>query len=386
MKNILVITTWFPNNYELSKGIFTKKIIAAQIKYTNCNIIVISPIPYFPKINFSFIPEKFRNIAKIKYFNTECGYPVYYPKYFKLPSPLSEKIDWFNYFNAVKKVIKKEKIKFDIIHSHGLIPDAYVATKIGKYFNIPIVNHVHDSYFDDIYLKNKSKIDEVFEYSKKIISVSNFQSNIILKYYNHYADKIEVVYNGIDTIKFNYNAQNNHIINTSYKFIFVGSINDGKGVDLLIKAFHKLKDLPITLDLYGKGKDIISYKSQVKLLDINGKVQFKGEINNELLSKKLLEYSFFILPSRFETFGIVLIEAMACGLPVITSNIAAIPEIVQNEEIGILNESDNHISLAECIVKAINKTWNKQYIREQAEKFSLEKTVNQIDKIYNAIS
>ncbi len=385
MINILVITTWFPNEININTGIFVKKLIEAQIKYSSVSITVVSPIPYFPKLNFSFIPEKYRNASKVKYCNDKNGYLVYYPRYFKLPSPYSEKVDWYSYFKAVKKTIKKEKIKFDIIHSHGLIPDAFVATKISKLFNKPIVNHIHDTYFDEIYKKNKIKVDEIFEHSKRIIPVSHFQANIILKYYNRYFEKIEVVYNGVDTEKFKYNVQNIEINNPLNKFIFVGVIDHRKGIDLLIESFNILKDLSITLDIYGKGKQIQEYQKQIDLYSLNEKIKFKGEIDNNLLGSELSAHSFFIFPSRYETFGIVLIEAMACGLPVIASNITAIPEIVQNEEIGILFESENYLSLSEAIKKAINKKWNKKYIREQAERFSMKVSVDNIDKIYNNI-
>ena len=52
MKKVLIITTWFPNEGELTKGVFTKKIIEAQLQYTNCEITVICPIPFFPKMNY----------------------------------------------------------------------------------------------------------------------------------------------------------------------------------------------------------------------------------------------------------------------------------------------------------------------------------------------
>ena len=384
MINILIITTWFPNEKYINTGIFVKKLIEAQIKYSNVYITVVSPVPYFPIVNFAFIPEKFRNIAKIKYFDNKNGYFVYYPKYLKLPSPFSEKIDWYSYYKAVKRVIRKEKLKFNIIHSHGLIPDAYVATKISKLFHIPIVNHLHDSYFDEIYKKNKNKVNVIFKNSNKIIPVSQFQANLVLEYFKNYINKIEVVYNGINTQKFKLREKNIKTKKTTYNFIFVGNIDFNKGIDLLILAFNALKQLPISIDIYGKGKDSNKFENQVKLLGLKETIKFKGEIQNDLLGQKLTEYDFFILPSRFETFGIVLIEAMSCGLPVIASNITAIPEIVKNE-VGILFDNCNYLSLIEAIKTAIYKKWDNNYISSHAKKFSLEKSAEHIEKIYHEI-
>lgn len=386
-KRILIITGWFPNEFETSKGIFTKKIVEAQLKYTNCSITIICPIPYFPKINFSFIPEKFKNSSKIKYYYLNEGYKVYHPKYLKLPSPLSDKIDWYAYYKAVLKTIKREKINFDIIHSHGLFPDSYSAALISTHFSTPLVVHLHDSFLNLIYKKFPRKIDFILKTMTKILPVSHFQSQILLDTVSRpdIKNKISVVYNGVDldAFKIEMNAQKDI---DHFRVIFIGNNYKGKGLSTLLHSIAILKAYyVIKLDIIGDDKDKPEFVELIENIGLKGYVNFKGNIPNDKLPALIPDYNILVLPSEFETFGIVLIEAMACGIPVIATNVTAIPEIVSDEEVGILFSPGNIEELAKALEKAINKKWNKQYIHKHAMKFSIEETANNIEKIYDSI-
>jgi len=114
-------------------------------------------------------------------------------------------------------------------------------------------------------------------------------------------------------------------------------------------------------------------------------VDFKGNISNEKLSQLLPDYNLLVLPSEFETFGIVIIEAMACGIPVIATNISAMPEIVSNDEVGTLFNLGNIEELTMAIEKAISKPWNKQVIHDHAMTFSIVETAKNIDQMYNKL-
>jgi glycosyltransferase involved in cell wall biosynthesis len=387
IKKVLVITGWFPNEFETSKGVFTKKIVEAQLKYTNCLITVICPVPYFPKINLSFIPQKFRNFSKIKYSYLNNGYKIYYPKYFKFPSPLSDKIDWYNYYKAAARTIRKEKIEFDIIHSHGLFPDSYSAALISEQFHKPLVVHVHDSFINLIYEKFPRKINFISKIAAKLLPVSRFQAKMLtdtLKEAN-IENKIEVIYNGVDLDIFKIKPAEERESN-SFQIVFVGNNYKNKGLPILLEAIANLKGkYKIKLDIVGEGSDKEEMIELVQGAGLDDFVNFKGNISNNILAEQLPGYNLLVLPSEFETFGIVLIEALACGIPVISTNITAIPEIVSDDEIGILITPGSVEELTEAIKKAINKHWNKRYMREHAMKFSLQETAKNIDKIYDQI-
>lgn len=383
MQNILILTRWFPNKYEPLKCIFTKNILDAQVKYTKYNYTLISPVPYFPKSNLPFASKKFKNFSKLDYKEKGNGYEIYRPKYFKLPHPLLTRAEWYTYFKSVLNVVKKEKLEFSLIHSHGIYPDAYVAIKIGGYFKVPVVIHLHDSYFKKIHKSYSDKINKIMNYSERIITVSEFQKTNVVEIYNNYANKICTIYNGIDINKFNISHSD---LGDQIKLIFVGNLIDVKGVDILLHAINVLKkDTHVSLDIYGSGKNSEKYKFLVNKLGIVDKVKFKGPVSNDVLPQYLQKYSFLVLPSRYETFGIVLIEAMACGVPVISTEVGAIPEIVTSNKVGILVKPNSPEALAEGIKNAIKKDWDREEIRNYATKFSVENTAIEIGNIYDEI-
>jgi glycosyltransferase involved in cell wall biosynthesis len=384
-KKVLIITTWFPNEIEPAKCVFTKKIIEAQYEYTNIIFTIISPIPSFPFLNLKFIPKKYKRYLTLKYSEITAAYTIFRPKYIKLQGSLSNKIDWYNYYKTVLKTIKKEDIEFDIIHSHGLFPDAYVATLISKRFNKPVVVHLHDSFFvENVYTNHKNKIISTLKNANKIIPVSQFQAQTLINAIKlDIKEKIAVVYNGVDLKTFHNITHTT--LKSSNRIIFIGDDFNRKGLNVLLNAIALIKDtFKLELDVFGNGnsKDYIALAKQ---LNIEKMINFKGSVSNTTLSILIPNYTLLVLPSKHETFGIALIEAMACGVPVISTNITAIPEVVSNEDVGILVPPDNPAILSKAIEKAFTKQWDHSFIHEYSKRFSIKETAVKINDIYDDV-
>jgi len=382
-KNILVITRWFPNPAEPIKCVFTKTILDAQSKSNRYSFTVISPVPYFPNIKIHLLRKytKFNNIPLIE--ETQ-NYKIYRPKYIKLPYPYLKGPEWYSYFLQVLKTIKKENINFDLIHCHGIYPDGLVGVKIGKYFNKKVILHVHESSLATS--KDLNTYKKVFKYIDQLIPVSAFQKNEIVKVDKELLKKCKVIYNGVRIDKKN-NSFNKHLEenNKIIRLIFVGHLIFIKGLDILLKALKLLNDhkYRLSLDVVGNGEKLLEYKTLSEKYGLKDKVSFIGEIDNASLLKKMYNHNCLVLPSRYETFGVVLIEAMSCGLPVISTNICATPEIVISKKVGILVEPNNPKALAKGIIRAINKNWDRKEIREYAKIFSIKKTAREIEKVYD---
>ena len=386
-KRILVITTWFPNVAEPAKCIFVKKIIEAQYANFHYDISIISPLPFFPFLNFDVFPKKYRRYRDIQYFEKTKEYKIYRPNYWKLPGSLSIRYDWYAYFQAVLKTIKRENIDFDLIHSHGLFPDSYVASLISQKFKKPLFMHLHDSFIQNIYKNHFIRVNKTLNTASKILAVSNFQKQSLLDMIPFSLEKkVEIVYNGIHLSSFS--IDDITPADTSvFRLLFVGSEFKNKGLNQLLLALAFLKNkLPIQLDIVGQDPHQKDFESLSKDLGIVDLVSFKGMVENQLLLSSMTKYAALILPSSYETFGIVLIEAMASGIPVISTRICAIPEIVSNDEVGILvSESFRPEELAKAIYALYNKKWDKDSIRRHAKYFAISETAKKIDTIYDSI-
>jgi len=283
---------------------------------------------------------------------------------------------------SVLNTIKRENISFDLIHCHGIFPDGLVAIKVGRYFKKKVVLHVHDSYIIDNSKLNKTS-EKIMTCVDKLLPVSRFQMQQIGKISSELLKKSEVVYNGVKITQ----IDNSRKITAKEKkkIVFVGNMHYVKGVDILLKALYYLNDYNYSLDIIGNGEKAEEYKEISRKHKLEDKVKFLGEIPNNILLQKLIEYDLLVLPSRYETFGIVLIEAMSCGLPVVSTKVGAAQEIITSGDVGILVEPENPESLAKGITEAFNKTWDKDKIKEYANKFSIHNTVEKIESVYGEL-
>jgi len=385
-KNILVITRWFPDDAHPVRFVFVQRMIEALTagsgKYSYS---VISPTPYFPHCLSKLIPSLGLKCGGPEHGISPFGYQIFRPQYFKLPYPFLSELEWFSYSKTVLNLIAGKNLKFDLIHTHGLYPDAYVAVKIGHELSIPVISHAHDSYIrEHIFRKYEDKLGVVMKESHFIAAVSGFQNKILAELYPDYGKKIFTVYNGVDTAKFTLPDGHEQVRLNPCRLIYVGNLIKTKQVDVLI---HAIKLIPgaidVTLDIYGTGPELSTYKQLVANLNLQKIVSFKGIIDNDQLASILPAYSFLIQPSPYETFGIVLAEAMSCGVPVVCFKASATQEVVSSGTVGILAENNSAEGLAHAIITAAKREWNRMEIRNYAVKrFAIGKTVESIEKLY----
>ena len=294
----------------------------------------------------------------------------------------------FSYFSTIQIIKFIRQFNIDIIHTH-LIHASLIGRTISLLIrSLKCVTTRHYA----ISNKNKRIInrteDFMGKYSDATICISKYVKQHLLKL--HYSDKkLHTIYNGIDLEIFKYNIDINKIKNT---IGIVGRLDSQKGIDILLKAFSLItKKYPkLTLDIIGDGplkKDLIKLTHNLKL---NDKVNFLGRISQELVIKNMRTWKIFILPSRWEAFGLVLIESNALGVPVITTKVEAIPEVIINNFNGLLVKSEDFKELSVQIdnllsSKEKSKSLIKNGLINVKEKFSSQKLILKTEKLYTEI-
>jgi glycosyltransferase involved in cell wall biosynthesis len=164
--------------------------------------------------------------------------------------------------------------------------------------------------------------------------------------------KLFIVPNGTDIEKKNSNIEyENHLLDKNVIFS-VGMLDERKGIDILIRSILLVKtEIPdVLLFIAGQGDNEFYLKKLTKELKLEEKVKFLGYISEK---EKRLYFSFadiFVLPSRHEPFGIVLLEAMSYGKPILASNVGGIPDIIKDGKNGLFFESTNFEDLAQKII------------------------------------
>jgi glycosyltransferase involved in cell wall biosynthesis len=274
----------------------------------------------------------------------------------------------------------------DIIHAHGSIISGTIAAKIARQKRIPFIVTEHIGPFsvvtDTGWKKRWTK--NILEKANALLCVSQHQKNEILSAEIH-PHQVFVTYNPVDTDLF-IPAENT---TEKKNILFVGRLDNFKGALRSATAFKNLcADHPDwTFTIVGDGEDMPALREFIQNTKLEKRILLKGTLTKTEIAKEMQQADFLVFPSRHESFGLVIVEAMSCGLPVITTNKTAPKEFV-DASCGILIEPDDTDAIAESLKKMISthSSYNSAAIRQKAvEEFGLEKFGKKLLGIYTSL-
>ena len=271
----------------------------------------------------------------------------------------------------VRKILKQ--IKPDIVYLHSSKAGAIGRIALAFNFKIKILYNAHGWYFNAQISDKKKKIFALIEKilaikTDKIINISKSEYDSALKYKIAPEKKMCIIENGIDFTKFQNNdkyreetRKHYHIGDNEIVIGVVGRLTEQKDPMTMIRAFELVnKENNNTRLMYvGSGEleeDVRQYAKEHNILD---KVIITGWVDN--VEKYIPAFDIAVLPSKWEGFGLVLIEYMACNKPIVATNVGGIKNIIKNEENGLLIEMENEKQLYEAIREYINNEELRKY-------------------------
>ena len=226
----------------------------------------------------------------------------------------------------------------------------------------------------------------VYNRANLVLTPSQFLRNELIKH--GVSSPVHALSNGIEFGAFK--SKTDYKIR--YKLIYVGRLGYEKHVEIVIRAVRLAlaKNSQITLDIIGEGPARKSLEQQTKQFGITKNVRFLGFIKREKLFSKYAEYDAFITASTIETQGIVILEAMAAGLPVIAVDKLAVSEAVVNSKNGYLSKPFKEKGMAENILKLFSdeKRIKKfgQYSLSMAESHEIHKCKDKLVEFYKKVA
>lgn len=263
-----------------------------------------------------------------------------------------------NIFSAIKQIHEViEKVNPDIIHVHSTWAGLFVRLPyLIKRKKCKIIYTAHGwSFIMDISKKKKflyATIERTLSMvTNKIINISNFEEKEALNY-GLDKKKMIVIYNGVKDKNYNieYNLDEN---NNKIKLLFVGRLDKTKGIDILLNIYNKYKFKNLHLYIIGESVlDNIEIKS-------NDNTTYFGWIDNKDIDKYYKMCDVVIMPSRWDGFGLVAVEAMRNSKPVIVSNRGALPELIKNGLNGYIFDLDDENSLRNILLN-LDKSFLKK--------------------------
>lgn len=352
IRHVCIITYDYPTEKEPYKYTFLDKLVC-EFADNKINCTVIYPVPLLPnkikKMPPIYWEKETAGENKIKIFSPRYKY-FFAKQIFNYNTGI---LTYYSFKNAVKKVLKKTKLKPDCIYAHFVFPAGVTATKIGTEMNIPAFFAYGESTPWGINIFGEKKLKEWFKYVTGIIAVSNKNKKEILDYDLIESKKIKVFPNAVDCK--NFYPRDKYEMRKKYKFKnedfivgYVGRFNESKGINRLLKALENQNDIKVVL--IGGGN----------LNPHNENIIFKGYLSHEQVPQMLSACDLFVLPTRNEGCSNAILEAMACGLPIISSDLPFNDEILDiNYSIKINPDNIQDIKRAITILKNDTKLRKK---------------------------
>jgi glycosyltransferase involved in cell wall biosynthesis len=374
-KKVLFIPSWYPSEFHPVSGVFIKEHAKAASIYNDVVVLYVYRVPWrqiFPRL-FSV------------YDNVEDGLRTVRVRY----TSLIPKTGLITYLLVTLYTFLRLRKDFepDLIHAHVVLLSGLAALCLKKLFGIPFVLSEHTAPFS-LQMQNafhKHLVRRIMQNAAAILPVTTDLKHQIMQY--GIDGKFEIVPNTVDITLFSAGANEETACDTT-KILLVALLGPQKGIPFLLKAIALLKEEGLSnfvLDIVGDGPHRVEYEELTCQLNVQDIVRFHGLKSKQELAAFMRRCDFFVLPSLWENLPCVLIEAMACGKPVLASRVGGIPEII-TDEVGILTEPGDVGSLAQSLEWMLRNypRFDPARIAQYAqERFSYLAVGKRLDEIYS---
>ncbi|MFA6618038.1 MAG: glycosyltransferase [Candidatus Neomarinimicrobiota bacterium] len=386
---VIIITHSYPYDGMEFKGLFIKDQAGWLSKRISVEVIAPRPRTFF---FLKYFKSKWEKISRIPYSTIIDNINVIRPKYILPPKRiLYPYVGWLFSRTVLRSVPSQPKA----FHVHFVYPDGVVIPALKrKYPTSKVVLSVHGS---DWYVNIQHNylykpIKKILTYADSIVVVSEKLKSDIIEKFSFTKDKLVVIPNALDI---NTISDSNDISypeiwenrKNSPRILVVASYVKVKGIDILLKALSEIQE-DYELLIVGGIIDETYYNTLTSLkteLHLDKKVSFLAQQSREILNTYYKSCDFFVLPSRTEGFGIVLIEAMSFGKPVVSTKSGGPEDIVEDYN-GILADANDSVSLRLAILEMLNKyhRYDPELIRKTVyDKFGSENITDKIIEQYN---
>ncbi|MDD5579519.1 MAG: glycosyltransferase [Methylobacter sp.] len=389
---LLVFSSLFPSQRRPNAGVFIRERMF-RVKQ-EIPVVVVSPVPWFPfqevirywKPNFRPQPDKHEE---------QEGVQVYFPRFLSIPGLFKS---WDGFFMALGSLptLSKLRKQFNIIDAHFAYPDGYAATLLGNWLKIPVTITLRGTEVPLTKMQGRKKrMLAAIKNAKRVFSVADSLKQHVVSL-GAEKDKIRVIGNGVDVAKFypldKKVARDQLEIPANAKvLVSVGGLVDRKGFHRVIEVLPEMvTQYPqlIYLIVGGdspEGNIKERLENQVKALKLEENVRFLGAYPSEKLKTPLSAADVFVLATANEGWANVFLEAMACGLPVITTDVGGNKEVVNDNALGTVVPFGQSELLLMALLKGLEIEWDRpriiQYARENAWDTRVEILVEEFQRV-----
>ena len=373
---VLTYTTLYPNSIQEHHGIFVENRLRHLVASGQVDARVIAPVPWFPVYSQAF--GRYADFARVPRKETRNGIDVLHPRYPVVPK-IGMTLAPFLLYQATKGTIRRviaAGFDFDLIDAHYFYPDGVAAVLLGRYFKKPVVVTARGTDINLIprYTLPRQMIRWAANNAGGLVTVCEALKRELANL-GVERERIQVLRNGVDLSVFrlvNRESVRSRLGLHGPTILSVGHLIPRKGHDLVIRALTDLVD--VSLLVVGEGSERLSLESLAKELGVDDRVRFAGSIEHERMHEIYGAADALVLASDREGWANVLLESMACGTPVVASNVWGTPEIVRSPAAGLLLPNRNPQTISDSIKTLLQDPPARAETRAYAEGFDWSQT------------
>lgn len=384
---IVTFSTLFPNQIKPGHGIFVETRLRHLVASGAVDSRVVAPVPWFPFAHERF--GKYADFARVPAVEERHGLSVAHPRYTMLPK-IGMNIQPTMLARGARAALGRlidEGHDFDLIDAHYFYPDGVAAAQLGQYFNKPVVITARGS---DISLlpqhpKPRAMIQWAASKAAHMITVCDALKTEMMAL-GVDGKRITPLRNGVDLVRFQplgRDAIRAELELEGFVLLSVGHLVPVKGHELAIGALPLLADA--TLMLAGAGPERPRLEALARELGVERRVRFLGAVPQTELVRYYNAADALVLASSREGWANVLLEAMACGTPVVASRVWGTPEVVAAPAAGVLMEERSPAGVAAGVRRLRAAGIDRAATRRYAEGFSWDATTEGQMRVFERI-
>jgi teichuronic acid biosynthesis glycosyltransferase TuaC len=386
---VLYLSRNYPNNVLPLLGLWVQGLVENCARLCECRVI--SPVPYCPPLPAICRDyTRFRTVVRQQHAD---GIEVFHPRFLVPPSHRFHGVESYTYYVAILKLVRQlhQRFPFELIHAHYTYPDGWVAARLGRALRLPVVITEQNPWKP--WMDDYPAVRRQATWAARQCDFHIAISEVVRKEITYFVDqpsKLRVIPDGIDASVFTLprgprRSQRKHIL-------FVGIIRPVKGMDILLRALRLLTDRGHDEKLLLIGESFYpAYRKEYERLQrmaidlgLGERVEFMGAKPLDELVRQMQQSKVLVLPSRKESLGMVLVEALACGTPVVATRCGG-PEDIVNDRVGVLVRPEDPEALAQGIEHVLEhgNDYDPVLLREYAvENFSWNRIALQYVELY----
>lgn len=373
---ILTFSTLYPNGAQPNHGVFVENRLRHLVGTGKVESVVVAPVPYFP----AGVPglDRWSIYASVPHCETRHGLTAHHPRYPVIPRIGANVAPLLLAAGCLRMIesVARSGYDFDLIDAHYMYPDGIAAAWLGRRLKKPVVVTVRGTDVNLIpqHRFRRHLIRRTLKHLSGVIAVSEALKEAVVTIGGEPED-VTVLRNGVDLDLFvpvDRAATRQRLDLDGPTLLSVGHLIERKGHDLVIRALPEL--VGYRLLIAGDGPERQALERLALQLGVAARVRFLGAQPHHLLPSFYGAADALVLASSREGWANVLLEAMACGTPVVASNIWGNPEVVRSPEAGCLMTERTPSGVAGAVRSLFAALPDRGATRRYAESFSWDDT------------